>query len=159
MTVNDRPLEEHLRGFEPLLERTWRGNLIVATTEEPQIDVTRWERALNGRAIRCIHSLNDGEYGGETITFWDSDRQTLRYFYFTTGGFHTEGEMRVEGRRFIGHEVVTGNKQGITEVESVAELMPDGRLRTSARYLQQGHWVAGHSAVYVEDPNARIIFR
>jgi hypothetical protein len=28
-------------------------------------DVSHWERAMNGRAIRMLHSVNDGEYGGD----------------------------------------------------------------------------------------------
>lgn len=61
--------------------------------------------------------------------------------------------------KFISHEVVSGNNDGVTEVKSVGEILPDGRLRSSAQYLKNGEWVDGHSFVYVEDPAAEVIFK
>jgi hypothetical protein len=53
-----------------LLAKTWKGALKssepdkLATANLPEarpvVDVMRWERALNGKAIRVLHSINDG---------------------------------------------------------------------------------------------------
>jgi len=155
----DAPLAKPLEPLAPLLGKTRKGTFAESTPEKPVLDIARWERALNGQAVRVLHSVNDGAYGGESLIIWDPTRSSLIYYYFTTAGFYTTGTMKVEGRRFVSRETVTGNAQGITEVESVTELLPDGRMRTSARYLKNGQWVGGREATYVEDPTAKVVFK
>jgi hypothetical protein len=46
------------------------------------------------------------------------------------------------------------NQDGITEVKSVSEMLPDGSMKTSSQYLQTGNLVDGHSAIYRLDPSA-----
>jgi len=60
-------LNDHLKPFLPLIGKTWRGTSLPAEAEDRMSDVSHWERALNGQGIRILHSVNDGEYGGETI--------------------------------------------------------------------------------------------
>ena len=157
--TNATQLEEHLRPLEPLLGRTFRGTLTEPDAEKPMVDVSRWERAMNGMAVRSLHSVNDGEYGGETIIYWNRERQAIEYFYFTTAGFFTHGTMTVENGVISSREAVTGNKNGITEVVAKSEFLPDGRLRTASQYLQNGRWVEGHAGTYVPDPTAEVRFR
>jgi hypothetical protein len=153
------PLDEHLEPLRPFLGKTWRGTFADATPEHPVVDISHWERALGGAAVRMVHSINDGQYGGETIVFWDRERQSLAYYYFTTAGFYTHGTMKVEGTRWTSHETVTGSQQGITEVAAVSEVLPDGRLHVTSRYFKNGAWVAGHEVTYVEDPSAEVVFK
>lgn len=152
-------LSPELEAFRPLIGKTWRGELQGSSTGKRQVDVARWERALNGNAIRILHSVNDGEYGGESIVFWDATRKAIRYYYFTTAGFYTEGSMSVEGNRYTSVETVTGNKNGITEVRATATLQPNGALRQDSSYLKHGQWVPGHSATYAPAPGAEPRFR
>jgi hypothetical protein len=49
-----------LQSFGPLLGKTWKGEFKDSTPEKPIIDIARWERALNGQAIRVVHSINNG---------------------------------------------------------------------------------------------------
>src|SRR6185369_10383278 len=66
LSAADQPsLKSHLEPFRPLIEKTWKG--AFKNSKKPTTDVMRWERALNGKAIRVLHSVNDGSYGGETI--------------------------------------------------------------------------------------------
>ena len=120
------PLAEPLKPFAPYLGKTWRGEFVNA--KKPTVDIARWERALNGQAIRTLHSINDGVYGGESIIMWDAKRKSLAYWYFTTAGFRTEGTMKIEDGALIGHETVTGNQQGVTEVRSTTRFLNDGRM-------------------------------
>src|SRR5262245_6468739 len=84
----DQPaLEPGLEPLRPLLEKTWKGAFKNSTPEKPVVDVMRWERALNGKAVRLLHSVNDGAYGGETIITWDARKEQVTYHYFTTAGF------------------------------------------------------------------------
>ncbi len=151
--------EDPFAPFDPFLGRTWRGVFAGSTPEKPTIDVSRWERALNGQAIRVLHSVNDGEYGGETLIVHDREKQSLVYYYFTTAGFFTQGTAAFEDGKFVSSERVTGNANGITEVRSVGEILPDGRLLSKAEYLRDGEVAGGREVTYAEDPTAQVIFR
>lgn len=152
-------LSEQLSAFKPFLGKTWKGEFKNSTPEKPVFDVSRWERALNGQAVRNLHSINNGEYGGESIIMWDAQKKSLVFYYFTTAGFYTTGTMTVENGKYLSHEYVTGSANGVTEVKGVGEILPDGRLRTSSQYLQNGKWVDGHGAIYVEDATAQVLFK
>lgn len=152
-------LSDHLAPFKPLLGKTWKGKFVNSNSEEPRIDIMRWERALNGMAIRILPSINQGEYGGETIMMWDPEKESLVHFYFTTAGFYTQGTTKFEDRKFIHHEYVTDNENGITEVKSVGELRPDGTYHGKSQYLKNGEWVDGHEVIYEEAPEAEVVFK
>ena len=44
------------------------------TKDKPVFDISRWERILNGMAIKIIHSINEGEYGRYSIIIWDTKK-------------------------------------------------------------------------------------
>jgi hypothetical protein len=152
-------LAPELQAFQPFIGKTWQGVFRNSTPEKPMVDISHWERALNGNAIRIMHSVNEGEYGGESIIFWDKEKQSLVYYYFTTAGFFTHGTMSFEDSAIVSHEMVSGNENGITEVKSTGTILPDGRMLSKSRYLQNGQWVDGHEITYVEDAQAQVIFR
>ncbi len=152
-------LAPQLEVLRPYLGKTWKGYFADSTPEKPMYDISTWERALNGQAVRNLHSVNDGEYGGESIIFWDSSKQSLVYFYFTTASFYTTGTMSFEDGKVISHEYVTGNQNGITEVKSIAEVLSDGKLHNKSQYFQNGQWVDGHEITYAEEPTAKVIFK
>ncbi|MFO0035556.1 MAG: hypothetical protein ACK55S_10145 [Planctomycetota bacterium] len=148
-----------LKFFEPFLGKTFRGEFANSTSEKPMHDVSRLERAMNGRAIRILHSVNEGEYGGETIVMWDAETKQIRSWYFTTAGFHTEGSLTIEDNRLVSSEKVTGNENGITEVKATSELKSDGQLAVKSEYFAKGSWVPGHTINYKETPDAKVIFK
>lgn len=152
-------INEHLKPLSPFIGKTWRGEFVNSTLENPTVDVQKWELILNGQAIRIMHSLNNGEYGGETIVMWDKEEEKLKFFYFTTAGFFTQGTFSMDGNKFVSHEYVTGNKNGITEVKGSGEILEDGRLHSKSQYLKNGKWIDGHEIYYVEDASAKLIFK
>ena len=147
--------------FEPLkpLLKTWRGALPGAPGDKPKADVQRWELALNGQAVRVLHSINDGEYGGESLIVWDEEKKGLVFYYFTTAGFYTTGTVATEGGAFVTVETVKGSADGITEVKGVTRLLPDGRLQVKTQYLKNGVWTDGRDMHYVEAPGAEVRFK
>jgi hypothetical protein len=153
------PLNEHLQFLAPYVNKTWKGVFVDSTASKPMYDVAIWERVLNGQAVRILHSVNDGEYGGETIVYWDKLKLNVVYYYFTTAGFYTTGTMKVEGSTIINHEYVSGNQNGITEVRSTSRIFPDGKMQAEAEYLQNGKWIPGHKIIYSEDTAAKVIFK
>ncbi len=152
-------LIEPLKVFEPMCGKTFRGEFANSTPEKPQWDVSTWERAMNGQAVRVLHSVNDGEYGGESILMWDPSVEKIRFWYFTTAGFYTTGTMDVDGKKWVSVEKVTGNANNITEVRSTSEFGRDGKFVTKAEYLQEGKWVPGHQITYQESPQSQVVFK
>ena len=150
---------EHLAPLAAHVGKIWRGEFTDSTPENPVVDVQRWEWALSGQAIRIQHSINDGAYGGESMLMWDRERERLVYFYFTTAGFYTTGTMVYDDGAFVSYEEVTGSQDGTTAVRSTSIVLDDGRMHTQSEYLQGGEWVPGHEIYYVEDPEAKVVFR
>jgi hypothetical protein len=155
-------LQPELEAMRPLLGKTWRGEFKNSTPEKPVADVVRWERALNGKAVRSLHSVNDGTYGGETIYRWDADKKAVTYHYFTTAGFMTTGTISFKEGKFITHEVVssdTGGAGGVKEVRSTSELLADGTFRVKTEHLKDGEWKPGRETIYKEDASAKVVFK
>ncbi len=152
-------LHEQLKIFEPLLGKTFRGEFADSTPEKPKVDVSRWERAMNGQAVRILHSVNHGEYGGETIIMWDKEKKSIAYWYFTTAGFHTEGTMMSADNEWTSTEKVVGNASGITEVKATSQFTSDGKLIVRSQYLSKGKWEKGHEVTYHPSPDAKVVFK
>jgi len=157
--ANAPSLDPRLEPLRPLLEKTWKGTFKSSTPEKPLVDVMRWERALNGKAVRVLHSLNSGTYGGETIYMWDEAKQAVVYHYFTTAGFMTVGSVTFDEGKITTHEVVSGRAGGVTEVRGVSELLADGALRVRTEYLKDGKWGAGREVSYSEVADAKVVFK
>ena len=137
-TFSQEKLSKQLEQFQPFVGKTWVGEFTDAQSGRKSTDVSKWERALNGNAVRILHSLNKGEYGGETLIIYDTKKEKLVFYYFTTLGFYTTGTIKFEDNKFISHEVVTGNTDGITEVRATGTLLTDGRMYSKSQYLQNG---------------------
>jgi hypothetical protein len=145
----------HLAPFKPFVGKTWRG---LVDPGKGVYDVARWELALNDQAVRILHSVGDGAYGGETLVVWDRDEETLVYYYFTTAGFYTRGTMRADDEgRLHSREEVTGHGAGVTEVRAIQEVLPDGRLRVRTRMLRDGEWEERPEVIYEQAPRAEVV--
>ncbi len=143
----EQQLDDKLKVFAPYLG-TWQADFTVTSGKPAVQDVSTWQRALNGTAIKTIHSINEGEYGGESMIFWDSKKQSLVFYYFTTAGFYTQGTMNVlSPTQFVAYENVTGNKEGITKVKSTSEFKDD-HFVVSTSYLKKGQWTKPDSRTY-----------
>ena len=153
------PLNPHLEPLRPLLEKTWKGTFTNSKPDKPAVDVVRWERALNGQAVRRIHSVNDGAYGSEALLFWNEQQKLISFYYFTTAGFMTVGTLESKEGKFITHEDVKDGGDGITEVRSISEFQPDGEFHVKAEYLKNGQWAPGREITYQEAPASKVVFK
>jgi hypothetical protein len=152
-------LSKPLQPLAFLVGKTWRSVFPDSTPAKPVVDVSRFEVALNGQAVRNLHSINEGDYGGETLIVWDQAKQKIVYYYFTTAGFYTSGSMSVEDGAIVSRELVTGDANGVTEVQATSRMLPDGRLSVKARMLKNGEWVDGRERIYAEDAKAVVRFK
>jgi hypothetical protein len=159
LAADSQSLDPNLEPLRPWLGKTWKGEFKNSTAENPVVDVSRWERALNGKAIRVLHSINDGAYGGESLVIWDEQKKAVTYYYFTTAGFQTTGTMTFKDGKIHSHEVVTGNANGVTEVRGTFEMRSDGTLFVKTEYLKSGEWTPGREATYREDSSAKVVFK
>src|ERR1051325_4965018 len=75
-------LSTQLEPLRPFIGKTWKGEFKSSTPEKARFDISKWERALNGKAVRILHSVNDGEYGGETIITSNAKAERLESHYF-----------------------------------------------------------------------------
>ena len=157
-STEQAPLDSNLEPLRPWLGKTWKSEPSDAG-DKAKIDVARWERALNGKAVRILHSINEGEYGGETIVTWDAAKKAVVYHYFTTAGFMTNGTMTFDGGKVLTNEKVSGNAGGVAEVRGTGEMTGDGTFRMKTEYLKDGKWQPGRDAVYREDASATVIFK
>ncbi len=161
--ANDPPrqdqLDSHLAPLAPLLGKTWKGAFPSPSSEPPTLDIMRWERALNGKAVRVLHSVGDGIYGGETIFRWDEEKQAVVYHYFTTADFMTIGTARFEDGQMVTHEIVHGAGGGVTELRGKNRLLSDGKLRVWSEQRVGGEWQPGSEMIYEEEPEAEVIFQ
>lgn len=150
-----------IKSLEPLRPylKTWKGHFKNSTPEKPNFDVQRWERCLNGRGVRVLHSVNNGSYGGETLIVANPKTSALEFYYFTTAGFYTRGTVQFEGKKMLTHEEVSGNENGITQVKATSELLPDGRLRVITKYFKNGAWEDGRDMTYEESSGTQVLFR
>lgn len=148
-----------LESLRPYIGKTFRGIFKNSTPEKPMIDIAKWERALNGQAVRVLHSINNGDYGGETLIYWDPAKKALSYHYFTTAGFFTHGTMRKAGKSMISLEDVVGNANGITKVRNTSRFNDDGSFTSKAEFFANGKWAPGHEITYTEAPGAEVVFR
>jgi hypothetical protein len=152
-------LNPNLEPLRPMLGKTWKGTFKNSKPDKPTVDVSKWERALNGQAVRMLHSINDGVYGGETLYTWSEKKQAIVYHYFTTAGFMTTGTLTVKDGKFLAHEEVVGSSGGVKEVRATCELLPDGKFHVKSEHLKNGEWSPGHEVTYQEDPGAQVVFK
>ena len=52
LSAEKNTLDEHLAPLAPFVGKTWRGEFKSSTKEKPLFDVSKWEVALKGKAIR-----------------------------------------------------------------------------------------------------------
>jgi len=144
---------EPMKAFAPYAGKTWRGTGKDAQGKDV-VDVAHWEFILGGRALQTTHRIEGDTYGGRTIIFYDEGAKKHVYHYFTTGGYHTQGDIVIDGEQIDAFEDVKGHPT-ITKVKGSFRIDGD-KLVSESEYLDAGKWVAGHSFVYSEAPGAEV---
>lgn len=152
-------LDSHLEPLRPFLGKTWKGHFKSSKPGHPVVDVARWERALNGKAVRIVHSVNDGAYGGESIVMWDPKKAVVAFHYFTTGGFTTAGTMTFKDGKVFTHEMVSGGTGSVSEVKGVITFQRDGSFVVKSEQRKGDEWVPGRETTYREDASAKVVFK
>ena len=103
--------------------------------------------------------MNHGEYGGEYIIAWNSDKGKIESYYFSTGG-----EIRVSSIDITNYEIsimedFSKNKNGIQKVKKIFRLDAEGSLENNIKYMINNMWIKSHEMIYYRNDSAKIIFR
>ena len=151
-------LDARLAPLAPYVGRCFTALMSPPGVEPAVTDVQQWEEILGGKAVRITHSINGGDYGGESILTWDPSRDAIAYWYITTADFHTLGILTAAGDSLMTHEQVVGNAGDITEVKGVWRRDADG-LTVTSRMLSAGQWQPAQVSRYRETPGVVPAFR
>ena len=151
-------LSEHLTGLKPFIGNTYKGNFINSTKENPMIDIISFQRALNGNAVKVTHSVNNGEYGGETMVMWNSEKEGLQSWYFTSAGSLTIQNVQIKKDTFISIEDVAANKNGITKVKTIIEVLHGNQIQKRTKYLMNNLWKDGSEIIYNKVNDLKPVF-
>lgn len=151
-------LDPHLAPLAPYVDRSFTADMGPAGSGDAVVDIQKWETILGGKAVRITHSINGGDYGGESLVTWDAAVGAIRYWYATTAGFHTVGTMTAAGDSLVTLEDVVGEAGGITQVEGVWRRTADG-LTVASRMRAGGQWQPKRETAYRETPGAEPRFR
>lgn len=151
-------LDPRLAPLAPYVDRTFTARMGPAGSEDSVIDVQKWETVLGGKAVRITHSINGGDYGGESLVTWDAVSGSILYWYATTAGFHTVGTITAADDSLVTLEDVVGDAGGVTKVEGVWRRAGGGFTVTS-RMQVAGQWQPKRESTYQETPDAEPRFR
>ena len=141
-------LSEHLIKMKPFIGNTYKGNFINSTKENPMIDILSFQRVLNGNAVKVIHSVNNGEFGGETMVMWNPEKERLQSWYFTSAGSLTIQNVQIKKDTFISTQNVERNKNGITKVKTIIEVLHGNQIKKRTKYLMNNLWKDGSETIY-----------
>ena len=151
-------LSEHLNGMKPFIGNTYKGNFINSTKENPMIDIISFERALNGNAVKVTHSVNNGEYGGETMVMWNPENGELQSWYFTSAGSLIIQNVQIKKDTFISIENVERNQNGITKVKTIIEVLHGNQIKKRTKYLMNNLWKDGSETIYKKVHDHKPVF-
>src|SRR5690606_9620479 len=129
--------EDPFAPLAPLIGRTWPGTGAGPDAVE---DVARWERAVGGHAVRVVHAVSGGAYGGETLIFPDRDTGALIFHYFTSGGFHTTGTITVLEDGALSLEETVHGLDGLERLRTTMRVETGG-YSTRTHVERDGRWV------------------
>ena len=155
---SEPPLSGHLIEMKPFIGNTYKGNFTNSTQENPMFDVLSFERALNGNAIKVIHSVNNGEFGGETMVMWNPEKGGLQSWYFTSAGSLTIQNVQIKKDTFISIENVERNQNGITKVKTIIEVLHGDQIKKRTKYLMNNLWKNGSEIIYNKTNDLKPMF-
>ena len=155
MTVGARAHEPiaALTPLAPFAGKTWKSVSGSVDGSEDFTDISRWEWAMHGKAVRITHSVGDGSYGGESLIHWDDQQQKIIFRYVTTAGFYTDGVITPTEDGIEVHEFVRGAKSGPTETRS-AYMIRDGEMHGWAQLKTNGKWGEVSNFRYIQSPGS-----
>lgn len=98
------------KALDYFLNACWHGQFIGSE----DTDVHCYRQMVNSQFVRDNHMVNStrGKYGGETIFWWDNEKQHLNYTYWDTNGGVSTGLMRKTEEGFVSPDETYEGRNG-----------------------------------------------
>ncbi len=143
-----------LKALSPFIG-TWTSQSGSVDGSSSFTDVSKWEWAFGGTALRITHSVNSGNYVGESMIIWDAHDQQIIYRYVNNAGFYTDGVITERSATSIlVHEFIRGmTEEGATETRAGYSLK-NGDLYSWTQFKTHDIWGEKSEVVYKKTPNA-----
>ena len=124
---------------------------------EKFVDVQKWEWAFRGQVIRLTHSVNGGEYAGESLIHWDATAKNIIYRYVNTSNFYTDGIITIlkDGSLEVRENIFSSNKMGRQSHSGYR--IEDGKMHSWSKFLTEGTWGEADHYTYNNTPDAVIM--
>ena len=72
-------LDPRLAPLQPLVGKTWRGEMSPPGAARPVVDVHRFELALNGRAVKSRHTKDGQWVDGREVYYVEDPKAVVRF--------------------------------------------------------------------------------
>lgn len=142
--------------FAPFLGNAYRG-VSISPEFEATDDLIYWRAALGGQAVRAVHALADGSYGGESLYYADQSGG-IRWIYVSNSGFHTTGRVAPQGDGGWTSTGAFSSNMALAQVVQVATPTPDGFVVSSTLVGRNGDRQAGPSFSFTKDNTLSVVF-
>lgn len=136
---------DSLAALRPMTDKTYHG---VPTNPGARAEeLSRWELILGGQVLRITHAEGDGSFGGETLVYWDAEKNGLVSVYVSTDGYRSEGTFELRADGWTAVQQVKGNPE-ITERRWTGTFGEDGTIVAEVEELSRDQWVLSAHVIY-----------
>ena len=92
------------------------------------------------------------------MVMWNSEKEGLQSWYFTSAGSLTIQNVQIKKDTFISIEDVAGNKNGITKVKTIIEVLHGNQIQKRTKYLMNNLWKDGSEIIYNKVNDLKPVF-
>ena len=129
----------------------WRGTL----PDGKSVDTHCFEWLLNGHYLHDHHvvrSPGGPDYVGESLYYFDHERQQVAYLYYESLGNYARGLMIGDARKLEFPQAEFFHPGGKMTYRARWERLDEGSLQATSEFLKAGKWVLEQSVKFVKVP-------
>ncbi|MDH4272977.1 MAG: hypothetical protein OEW18_13475 [Candidatus Aminicenantes bacterium] len=136
-------LGENLKILEPLVGRTWVGELKSPDGKAASKVVLRYEFLWNGAAVKVFRSNPDRKSFSEGYFYWDVEEKKIGFFSVNNIGAPVKADVSLEEGKVClkGSATIKGRT---FDFKNTFEFLPDGKMVDRWYQNASGSWHAGH---------------
>jgi uncharacterized protein YndB with AHSA1/START domain len=134
-----------------LAARCWRGTL----PDGKSVDTHCFEWLLNGHYLHdhhIVHSPGRPDYVGESLYYFDHERQQVAYIYYENLGNYSRGLMIGDDRKLDFPQADFFHRGGKLTYRARWERLDENSLQATSEFLKEGTWVIEQSVKFVKVP-------
>jgi len=145
---------EKLGILEPLVGKTWVGELRSPDGKTASQVSLRYESLWNGAAVRVSRSNPERKSFSEGYFYWDNEGGGIGFFSVNSLGGPVKADVSTEDGKVCLTGSVTINGKTF-DFKNTFELLPNGKMVDRWYQNASGTWNAGHVIEFVESAAAK----